>query len=160
MEKVKKEQLPLVSSGFNLDPVVFDSISFERYGFRNKNEGIKTEFDLSYAIGKVSDKTYCVTLKAVAKQKDEYKASVQISGYCNFNGELPEGVDVDTLLKENVVAILFPYIRSEMTLITSQPEVEPVVWPVMNILSMFKQAEKSKHISECQKSNSESSINE
>lgn len=141
MKNMQNQELTPVSSYFNLRPVVFDVISFERHGFRNENKEIKTEFGLSYGIKKLTDTNYCVTLRATATRKEEYTATVQISGYCDFDTALPEEADTQTLLKENVLAILFPYIRSQMTLLTAQPEVEPIVWPVMNILEMLKKAD-------------------
>ena len=141
MKEINEKHLETVESVLNVNPVVFDSISFERHGFRNLDKSVNTEFELSYAIKQFEDNHYCVTLHAVAKRKEEYTAKVQISGYCQLRGNLPDGVDADTLLRKNAIAILFPYVRSEMTLLTSQPEVEPIVWPVMNILAMLEQGE-------------------
>ena len=42
-----------------------------------------------------------------------------------------------SLLMTNTVAILFPYIRSQLTLLTSQPGFESVILPVMNINALF-----------------------
>ena len=44
----------------------------------------------------------------------------------------------DVLLRQNAVAILFAYVRSELTLITSQPDTDPIVLPVVNIAAMMK----------------------
>lgn len=141
MNNVQNQEITPIPSYFNLWPVVFDMLSFERHGFRGEAKEIKTEFRLSYAIKKITDTNYCVTLRATATRKEEYTATVQISGYCNFDEALPKEADTETLLKENALAILFPYIRSQMTLLTAQPEVEPIVWPVMNILEMLKKSD-------------------
>ena len=42
------------------------------------------------------------------------------------------------LIKENGVAILFPYLRSEITLLTTQPGFQPIVLPAVNIAKMFQ----------------------
>ena len=41
----------------------------------------------------------------------------------------------------DAVAILMPYLRSELTLLTAQPEMESVVLPPFNINKMLEQAE-------------------
>lgn len=52
----------------------------------------------------------------------------------------------DTALKEslinyNSIAILFPYIRSQISLITAQPDLTPIVLPPVNIVAMFENAD-------------------
>lgn len=42
-----------------------------------------------------------------------------------------------TLINENAVAIIMPYIRSQVSLITVQPEVDCVVLPPFNIVGMM-----------------------
>ena len=41
------------------------------------------------------------------------------------------------LYQKNSVAILMPYLRSEISLLTAQPETETVVLPVFNINRMM-----------------------
>ncbi len=148
MRQKAHEQLSVKEGAFQLSPVVFDEVSFERKGFPNKNKDVETQFDVAYTSNQIEDQHYCVSIRAQASRQDEYIATVQISGYIRFaDDELPERTK-QTLLKKNAVSILFPYIRSEMTLLTAQPEVEPVVWPVMNILKMFEEAEKSEETAE------------
>ena len=48
------------------------------------------------------------------------------------------------LLEKNAVAILFPYVRAELSLITAQPGMEPIVLPVVNIAAMVDQAKADK----------------
>ena len=46
----------------------------------------------------------------------------------------------DVLIRQNAVAILFPYLRSQVSLLTTQPGVEPVILPPLNIAKMVEQA--------------------
>ena len=41
-------------------------------------------------------------------------------------------------LKPNAIAIIFPYLRSQISLLTTQPNMLPVVLPAMNINNLFK----------------------
>ena len=41
------------------------------------------------------------------------------------------------VIEKNTVSILFPYIRSEVTILTSQPELEPFIIPPLNINNLI-----------------------
>ena len=45
---------------------------------------------------------------------------------------------VRDLINKNAVAILMPYLRSELTLLTAQPDTDSVVLPPFNINKMFE----------------------
>ena len=47
---------------------------------------------------------------------------------------------VDALIEKNTVAILMPYLRSELTLLTAQPDTDSVVLPPFNINKMLEEA--------------------
>lgn len=144
MKQKTQEQLPLKEGAFKLSPVVFDEVSFKREGFRNTNKDVQTKFELSYASNELEGQNYCITVRAQASRENEYIATVQVSGYITFSDDMLNEKMKETLLKKNAISILFPYVRSEMTLLTAQPEVEPIVWPVMNVLAMFEESEKNK----------------
>ena len=60
-----------------------------------------------------------------------------MTGYCQVD---PETQGLDVLLNENVPAILLPYIRAQLTLLTSQPETMPAILPVINVHDLIQQA--------------------
>lgn len=78
-------------------------------------------------------------VQAIATRQDEYVAKVQISGFCSIDENLE---NKDAILNNNAVAILFAYVRSQLTLLTSQPGTSPIVLPVMNIAKMIEESEK------------------
>ena len=47
----------------------------------------------------------------------------------------------DIIITKNAVAILFPYLRSQVTRMTAQPDIEPVVIPAININALLKNME-------------------
>ena len=118
-------------SVLRLNHVAFDKISFLRNGFMNKSKD-KTDVQLRIGVSIEKDdiNEYRVSLQVLAEKEDEYSVEIQITGYCSIADECKIK---DTILKKNAVAILFPYVRAQLTLITSQPEVEPIVLPVINI---------------------------
>ena len=121
-------------SVLRIPKVVYDEIRFVRHGFKNENTS-DVKLELQSKIDKIEDGHYRVSLRATVEKEDEYEAVVQISGFCEVDEHSNEK---DTLLEQNSVAILFAYVRSELTLITAQPETDPIVLPVVNIASMMQ----------------------
>lgn len=46
------------------------------------------------------------------------------------------------ILEKNTIAIMFPYIRSYISIITTQPGMNPIVLPAMNIVAMINDQKK------------------
>ena len=126
-----------ISSVLQLKHVVFDEITFKRLGFQNKKEK-SARLDFGKHVEKIDEGEYRVSLSIKAVREKEYEATVTISGYCGISEDVPFK---DRILNENAIAILFPYVRAELTLLTAQPETETLMIPVVNINAMFKQVE-------------------
>lgn len=118
-------------SVLHMQAIVFDNIEFERKGFKNDNE---LEFNLEIQIGTDKENRYKVTLILKGNKKDEYEFSVSLSGF--FMIEDVKSMDdklKQNLISKNAAAIMMPYLRSEVTLLTSQPGTDSVVLPIFNI---------------------------
>ena len=48
-----------------------------------------------------------------------------------------------SILERNAIAILFPYIRSYISTITTQPGMAPILLPAMNIVAMLNDQKKN-----------------
>ena len=121
-------------SALRMEHIVFNKLIFERKDFGHPDSDI--QFQARKNIEKMEDSVYLVTLNIIAEKKDEYTAEVDISGYCTIAEDHPAK---RTLLEKNAVAILFPYARTQLTLLTSQPETMPIVLPAVNINKMFEE---------------------
>ena len=125
-----------ISSVLSLDKLVFDKIEFKRTGMKNENE---MEIELQVIINrKQYEEVYKVTLDFTGNKEKEYSIEIVLSGYFSFDEN--ERVDEDlkkNLINQNAVAIIMPYLRSQVSLITAQPEVECVVLPPFNIVKMM-----------------------
>ncbi|SDH36575.1 protein-export chaperone SecB [Marvinbryantia formatexigens] len=121
------------NSILNLQKLVFDRIEFDRKGFKNTQE---LKFELQVQIGLNEDDTYKVTLVLKGTKQDEYNIDISLSGFFRVEGQV-EDKTVQDLIKKNAVAILMPYLRSELTLLTAQPDTDSVVLPPFNINKMF-----------------------
>ncbi len=125
-----------INSILKLDKMVFDKIEFQRLGFKNDNE---LEFELQSNIAqKQGTETYKSTLILKGKKPEEYIFEISLTGFFSIepDEELTEEIK-NTLISKNTIAILMPYLRSEVSILTAQPEIECVVLPPFNVNSMF-----------------------
>ncbi len=121
------------NSILNLQKLVFDRIEFDRKGFKNTQE---LKFELQVQIGLDEDDLYKVTLVLNGTKQDEYNVVISLSGFFKVEGQVEDKI-VQDLINKNAVAILMPYLRSELTLLTAQPDTDSVVLPPFNINKMF-----------------------
>ena len=114
-----------------LNALVFDEIIFKRIGMHSDNE---LEISFSVSIGtNVSDEDIKkVSVRISGEKREEYMFEIQASRFYSYDGD-----SEDTIIQQNAVAIVMPYIRSEVSLLTAQPGVDPVVLPPFNIAEMM-----------------------
>ncbi|MBD5542592.1 MAG: Preprotein translocase subunit SecB [Lachnospiraceae bacterium] len=127
-----------VNSVLSLDKLVFDKIEFKRTGMKNENE---IEFKMQIIINQKKDEDiYKVTLALIGNKEKEYSLDIELTGYFSFdtNESLNEELK-KTMISQNAVAIIMPYMRSQVSLITAQPEVDCVVLPPFNIIKMMSE---------------------
>lgn len=132
MEENKK-----IESVLKLNKIVYDKIEFKRLGFKNDR---KLELELQSNVSRREDADiYRVTLLLKGNKPEEYMLEISLSGFFSLESEKELEKDlIDTLVTKNSVAILMPHLRSELSLLTAQPEVECVVLPVFNVNNMIK----------------------
>lgn len=115
-----------------LNHLVFDELSFRRKNFKNGND-VHFEFSFNFELRGKTD--FVVHLQIKGTKQDEYEIVARASGYFALN----DAANYDFLtLRQNAVAIVFPYLRSQISLLTAQPEVDPVLIPPMNIAKMVE----------------------
>lgn len=121
-----------VRSSLRMDELVFDKIEFIREGFKNDNE-INYSFESRIAQHQ-DQEIFRVTLNLKGNKKDEYSFEISLTGFFSFdsNGEITEE-EKNTLISKNTIAIMMPYLRSQVSLLTAQPGVECAILPVFNI---------------------------
>lgn len=132
---MKKEQT--IQSVLQMDKIVFDKIEFKRLGLSSDKE---LELEIQSSISQRQDaEVYRITLVLNGNKPEEYIFEISLTGFFTIesNDELTEELK-NTLLTKNAVAILMPYLRSEVSLLTAQPGVECVVLPAFNINKMLE----------------------
>ena len=117
-----------------LEKVVVEDISFKRF----KPEATKIEKDAEVSFSKqlnqMEKSLYKVTVSVGINSNSVCNMNITMSGFFRLEEDSTLG---KRLLQTNAVAILFPYVRSQLTLLTSQPGFDPVILPVMNINALF-----------------------
>lgn len=114
-----------------LNALVFDDITFKRLGMHSDNE-LEISFSVSIGTNIADQDIKKVSVKVLGEKREEYSFEVQASGFFSYEGNAE-----DSIIQQNAVAIVMPYIRSEVSLLTAQPGVEPVVIPPLNIAEMM-----------------------
>ena len=115
-------------------PLVLEKIEIVESSFRKKTDsldslelGVQVERNLT----KLDDGLFEVS-------DEEEKVFVNVKGRAVFSTR-QENMDI---LEKNTIAIMFPYIRSYISSITTQPGMSPIVLPAMNIVAMVNDQKK------------------
>lgn len=91
------------------------------------------EMEIEKDIQKQSEDRYEITLAVRLKEKND-----QINIYVKSKAHFTTQQENTNLIEKNTIAIMFPYVRSHISSITSQPGMMPIVLPPMNIAAMLK----------------------
>lgn len=126
-----------IKSVLKMDKLVFDRISFVRIGFKNDNQ-LTHSLEASFAKN-IKDDMYRVTLVLKGEKKDEYTFEISLTGFFSFSGDQDASEELkNELISKNTIAIMMPYLRSQVSLLTAQPEVDCVILPPFNINRMME----------------------
>lgn len=129
-----------IQSVLRLDKILFDKIEFKRLGDVSDKE-LELEIKSSIAQRKNED-VFKVILGLTGNKPGEYVFEISLTGF--FTIEQGEGITEElkrNLITKNAIAILMPYLRSEVSLLTAQPGLECVVLPAFNINKMLNGGE-------------------
>lgn len=120
---------------------MFDQISFVRKNFKSDRE---PAFSFEISAAKRNDEdVYKVTIVMSVEKEKEYEIKISLSGFFSINtNALDDNTDIAELISKNTVAILMPYMRSELSLLTAQPGMECIVMPPINVNALMEQAQK------------------
>ena len=128
-----------VPASLKLEKMFFPKIEY----FREENFQ-KTDYTIQFnrEIKKTEEnpQKYRVVLEADIKDKNgRMELSIEIVGIFTSDYNEQDADLVKSIIQDNTTAILFPYLRSQISLVTTQPEFSPIILPPMNIVEMFKE---------------------
>lgn len=121
-------------------PLVLKNIIITEGHFkRNEDslENLELKVGVSHDVERLSEREYKITLELNVADP-EGKLSVFVKGMAIFETKQENQM----LIERNTLAIMFPYFRSYVSTLTTQPGMTPIVLPAMNIMTMLAQKEK------------------
>ena len=121
-------------------PLVLKNIIITEGHFkRNEDslENLELKVGFSHDVERLSEREYKITLELNVADPEE-KLSVFVKGMAIFETKQENQM----LIERNTLAIMFPYFRSYVSTLTTQPGMTPIVLPAMNIMTMLAQKEK------------------
>ena len=121
-------------------PLVLKNIIITEGHFkRNEDslENLELKVGVSHDVERLSEREYKITLELNVADPEE-KLSVFVKGMAIFETKQENQMLID----RNTLAIMFPYFRSYVSTLTTQPGMTPIVLPAMNIMTMLAQKEK------------------
>ena len=118
-------------------PLVLKTIMITEGTFK-RTEGtlddVELRVNVSHNVERISEQEYKITLE-LSVADPEGKLSVFVKGMAVFETEQENQM----LIERNTLAIMFPYFRSYVSTLTTQPGMTPIVLPAMNIMAMLAQ---------------------
>ena len=118
-------------------PLVLKNIIITEGHFkRNEDslENLELKVGVSHDVERLSEREYKITLELNVADPEE-KLSVFVKGMAIFETKQENQM----LIERNTLAIMFPYFRSYVSTLTTQPGMTPIVLPAMNIVAMLAQ---------------------
>lgn len=127
-----------IGSNLRIENIYFSELSFTREEYIKDSFEINHSIDVEYSdISKNSIKVSIIYNCKAKKQEFEVKAVIngrfELTNYETFDDDT-----VEAILKINTLAILIPYLRSQVVLLTSQIGMSPIQLPLINAELLYK----------------------
>ena len=121
---------------------------FSKFDFLQKreesNEEYSTTFKIDYSVNSADDSMIRVAIDTSIKNATEtILINLETVGTFKIDKTELDEETYDHLIKINTVAIMFPYIRSQISIITTQPGIPPIMLPPMNINALIDSCEEN-----------------
>ena len=125
-----------LESVLKLTSLHVDQMEYQRIGIPSVESGFSGNFISEMAINEDGSRT--IRLSLVGECADYFKIVVRIVGVFIIEDANTNDTDfIEALFQKNTIAIMFPFLRSQVSLLTTQPGITPVLLPPMNISQFF-----------------------
>ena len=116
---------------------------FSKFDFKQErgtdSKEYNTSFQIEYAINSEDDtKVRVIVDTTVTNEAQSIVLNVQTVGIFKVDKLDMDEATYEHLIKANTVAIIFPFIRSQVSLLTTQPGMMPVMIPPININALIE----------------------
>lgn len=135
----ERNQIMNIATNYE-SPLVLKDIMITEGTFKRSEdslEDVELQVNVSHNVNQISDREYKIILE-LSVADPQGKLSVFVKGMAIFETEQK----TRTLIERNTLAIMFPYFRSYVSTLTTQPGMMPIVLPAMNIIAMLTEKDK------------------
>lgn len=124
----------VTNASFSIKDYVYDKINIDL--FNKGNDQLSLNFEPS-GIFDEEESTYELTFKIDIKSDDKTMPfiSIQCKGLFKFTNAITFG-EIPDYFYNNSIAILFPYLRSYVSLVTTQANIPGIILPTLNLMSL------------------------
>ena len=115
-------------------PLILEKIEITESTFRKKDfslDELELGVRVEHSVENIGEDEYEIVLNTTVSDENE-NVYVNVRVKAIFRTQ-QKNMD---MLEKNIIAIIFPYIRSYISIITTQPGMPPIVLPAMNIIAM------------------------
>ncbi len=134
-EVLKKSESVLIAK-----KIFIENMNFQRREVLNGTLHMSRS-SIGKNIEEINNNEYKCSLALKMSDEDETaELEIVVSGIFEFNIEM-KNEQKQIIITKNTMAILFPYLRAQVTMMTSQPDMEPVVLPAININALLQNLE-------------------
>ena len=135
----ERNQIMNIATNYE-SPLVLKNIMITEGTFKRSEdslEDVELQVNVSHNVNQISDREYKIILE-LSVADPQGKLSVFVKGMAIFETEQK----TRTLIERNTLAIMFPYFRSYVSTLTTQPGMMPIVLQAMNIIAMLTEKDK------------------
>ena len=121
-----------------LKNLAFTNITVKREFKLSNNVELDGTFDINYDEVSEDEINVILTYNAKSKKNDIF-IEVELQGNFCIYGDVEKDVK-KYLLHINSIAIMFPYLRSQVSIATTQPGFVPIQIPIVNAIALARAA--------------------
>ena len=124
-----------------LEKLFFEDVQYKR-SLGEERKSINYEMNFNREISGSPDGIHFkVSLVANVWSKEDQEIQLRIALTGLFICDCENEALKQELVRYNTVAIMFPYLRSQISLVSTQPDMPPITIPPMNIVGLFKEVD-------------------
>ena len=130
--------MPTAECKLQLHDLYFSKFDFS-LSREDRNVEYNTSFKIEYAVGKSDDSKVKVTIDTnITNKTNTLKLNLQTVALFSIEKGEMDNTLYEQLMKQNTVAIVFPFIRSQVSLLTTQPGIQPILIPPINVAALIE----------------------
>ena len=122
----------------NKSDLIIKDLFISHFNFDNKERKIgqnkfNVEYDLNFDLDENLKQNTVKIHTVLQTEEKNMHLELEIIGIFQLNdNDLSDDIKKE-LLTKNTVAIMMPYVRNEITLLTSQPGMMPIILPIIDV---------------------------